>query len=263
MIDFARLLEPFPLSEIEWRVGNKTKKGDKATLLPYLTSRGVMKRLDEVIGPEHWRDSYTPINAKQIGFLCLLEVELSPGVWIGKQDGADVSDIESIKGGISDALKRAAVKWGVGRYLYDLPEARYLPIREGYPPSDDTAINCPIGDGPDKKPGHIIIPTLPGWALPGGRPEKKPEEKKPEEKKPEPEKKAESTKPEETKLTRGQKLLARCIKLEEQLGGAKVQDARRQARVAAGRLADLGLTDEQLVAYGTALAGRAAERAAA
>jgi len=38
--------------------------------------------------------------------------------WVTKSDGADDSSIESAKGGISDSLKRAAVQYGIGRYLY-------------------------------------------------------------------------------------------------------------------------------------------------
>lgn len=278
-IDFAKLTEPFALEDIEWRVGNRTKKGDKATLLPYLTSRAVQKRLDEAVGPAHWRDSYVPITAKQIGFVCTLELEVSPGVWVGKADGADVTDIESIKGGISDALKRAAVKWGIGRYLYDLPEARYLQIREGYAPDNDTAVNCPIGDGDSKKPGHVLIPKLPAWALPPTSSARKSEsaptskttaaaeEPKAAQaaKTDDPKPQANQTGPAATngeKLTRAQKLVARCVKLEEQLGAARVQDARREARVPAGDLAGIGLSEEELVKYGTALSARGTARAA-
>jgi hypothetical protein len=39
---------------------------------------------------------------------------------VTKFDGAENSDIEPIKGGLSDSFKRAASAWGVGRYLYDL-----------------------------------------------------------------------------------------------------------------------------------------------
>ena len=38
--------------------------------------------------------------------------------WVTKTDGADDTTIEGAKGGISDALKRAAVQFGIGRYLY-------------------------------------------------------------------------------------------------------------------------------------------------
>jgi len=34
--------------------------------------------------------------------------------------GAENSDIEPVKGGLSDSFKRAAVQWGIGRYLYSL-----------------------------------------------------------------------------------------------------------------------------------------------
>jgi hypothetical protein len=39
-------------------------------------------------------------------------------MWISRCDGADDTNIEGAKGGLSDAFKRAAVKFGIGRYLY-------------------------------------------------------------------------------------------------------------------------------------------------
>ena len=41
--------------------------------------------------------------------------------WVTKWDGADNSQVEAVKGGLSGSMKRAAVQWGVGRYLYDVP----------------------------------------------------------------------------------------------------------------------------------------------
>lgn len=35
-------------------------------------------------------------------------------------DGAEDSDIEPIKGGLSDSMKRAANQWGIGRVLYSM-----------------------------------------------------------------------------------------------------------------------------------------------
>lgn len=40
--------------------------------------------------------------------------------WISKEDGSEESDYNSVKGGFSNSLKRAAVLWGVGRYLYNI-----------------------------------------------------------------------------------------------------------------------------------------------
>lgn len=167
-IDFEALAAPFPADEIEWRVGNRSKAGDKATLLCYLTSRAVQSRLDEVVGPARWRDAYTPLfeGGKIIGFLCELALQVEPGVWVAKVDAADVTDVEATKGGISSALKRAAVKWGVGRYLYGV-DTRYYPIVKGYGPDD--AVYCPLAD---KTAGHILRPALPASALP--KPEAKP-----------------------------------------------------------------------------------------
>ena len=42
------------------------------------------------------------------------------GGFITKWDGAEDSDIEPVKGGLSDSMKRAAVQWGIGRYLYSM-----------------------------------------------------------------------------------------------------------------------------------------------
>lgn len=110
----------FEPKEIEWRISSSgTKKsGDPwAHVVPYLQARAVQARLDWAVGPLVWKDEYKPIEG---GFLCTIWIRSSDGEWIGKQDGAEFTNIEGTKGGLSDAFKRAAVKWGIGRYLYDL-----------------------------------------------------------------------------------------------------------------------------------------------
>lgn len=47
---------------------------------------------------------------------CTISVFLNER-WISKEDGSEESDYSSVKGGFSNSLKRAAVLWGVGRYL--------------------------------------------------------------------------------------------------------------------------------------------------
>lgn len=146
---FRQLSEPFPASAIDWRVGSTTKDKSKGIALAYLQARPVMDRLDQVLGPENWQDIYDPImgNAGPVGFKCSLSLRIN-GEWITKTDAADTSDIEAIKGGVSDALKRAAVKWGIGRYLYDLPTT-WVALE---PRGNSWVIKT--------------TPTLPGWALP-------------------------------------------------------------------------------------------------
>ena len=113
---FDRLAEPFPADCVEWRAQTVTSDGRKAMALAYIDARSVMIRMDEVLGPENWRDSYRHEGGRMI---CKLELRIN-GEWLHKEDGSGDSQFEGEKGGISGALKRAAVKWGIGRYLYDV-----------------------------------------------------------------------------------------------------------------------------------------------
>src|SRR3546814_14134583 len=45
---------------------------------------------------------------------------LFPYTTLFRSDGAGDTAVEVEKGAISDAFKRCAVKWGVGRYRYDI-----------------------------------------------------------------------------------------------------------------------------------------------
>lgn len=110
------LHSPFPPSEIEWRVGSTNSEKTSGLALAYLTARHVMDRLDAVCGSENWQDRYEFHGSRTV---CYLSIRIGDE-WVTKADGAGDSDVEAEKGAISDALKRAAVKWGIGRYLYDL-----------------------------------------------------------------------------------------------------------------------------------------------
>lgn len=115
MID--ALSAEFPRDAISWRSQSLNKDGTSAMALAYIDARDVMDRLDGVCGPANWQDRYEFHGARTV---CYLSIRLD-GEWITKADGAGDSDVEAEKGAISDALKRAAVKWGIGRYLYALP----------------------------------------------------------------------------------------------------------------------------------------------
>lgn len=118
---------PFPDAAISWRVGStnvnkqtgKPPEGESARgqALAYIDARDVQNRLDTVCGVANWSDKY--IETEKGRIICTLSIRID-GEWISKSDGAGDSDVESEKGAISDALKRAAVKWGIGRYLYDM-----------------------------------------------------------------------------------------------------------------------------------------------
>lgn len=113
---FERLSAEFPRAAISWRAQSVTADGSKALALAYIDARDVMDRLDEVCGPDNWQDRYEFHGARTI---CYLSIRVN-NEWITKADGAGDSDVEAEKGAISDALKRSAVKWGIGRYLYHI-----------------------------------------------------------------------------------------------------------------------------------------------
>lgn len=144
---FAQLAAPFDPSDLEWRAGATNKDKTKAMALAYITSRAVMDRLDEVISPENWRDEYLP--GPDGGLICGLSIRVN-GEWVTKWDGAENTQFEEIKGGLSGAFKRAGVKWGIGRYLYSLPSTWVACEQRGSSVSLKTT------------------PQLPKWALPNG-----------------------------------------------------------------------------------------------
>jgi hypothetical protein len=113
-----QLKAPFPENQIHWRVGATSKDKSKGIGLAYIDARDAMKRLDDVVGFENWQDEYVETPSGRL--ICRLSVRLD-GEWITKSDGAGETQVEGEKGAISDAFKRAAVKWGVARYLYYLP----------------------------------------------------------------------------------------------------------------------------------------------
>lgn len=152
------LKKPFNPNDIEWRIqqakmwsGNPT-----AVVLAYLTNRAIMDRLDDVCGVDKWRNEYS--KAPDGGVLCGISIMIG-SEWVTKYDGAENTKIESVKGGLSDAMKRAAVQWGIGRYLYKLPKT-YAVF------SDSGNYNVKINVSGQDKWFKWSAPTLPAWAVP-------------------------------------------------------------------------------------------------
>ena len=115
-IDFDALKAPFSPSDVKWRVGATNSDKSKGLALAYLDARAVMDRLDSVVGQANWQATYSHALSKTV---CELSLRCGDE-WVTKSNGAGDSDIEGEKGALSDAFKRAAVLWGIGRYLYNL-----------------------------------------------------------------------------------------------------------------------------------------------
>lgn len=118
----TELKKPFPQNAVQWRsqsiIEDKNNKGVYAAqALAYIDARDVMNRLDEVVGVNGWRTSFSEAGKR---VYCTIEIKIDDE-WVGKTDAAGDTQVEAEKGAVSDALKRAAVNWGIGRYLYDFP----------------------------------------------------------------------------------------------------------------------------------------------
>ena len=155
---FDELSRPFAADEIDWRVGSVNKEKTKGMALAYMDARAVMDRLDGVCGPNGWQCNYTPgVNGS---IVCNLGIRMPDGEWIWKADGAGATDVEGEKGMLSDALKRAAVRWGIGRYLYEM-KSPWVTLENGRYIPDSERKNL------DKV--HEDFCTTAGWGLRAGR----------------------------------------------------------------------------------------------
>ena len=117
-----KLSDPFPKTVVHWRraFGSDSMRNNMVKVLAYLDARDVMERFDQVY-PDAWQcihyDCGSGKMACKIGVMSVIKAE-----WVWRSDGAGETNIEAEKGAFSGAFKRAAVMWGVGRYLYDLKD---------------------------------------------------------------------------------------------------------------------------------------------
>jgi hypothetical protein len=140
------LKRAFPESAVKWRATATNKEKTRALAVAYIDARNVMERLDRTVGPGGWSDDYFVIEVEgETAVQCSLTV-----LGVTKADVGELPDpkskVSKAKSAYSDALKRAAVKFGIGRYLYALP-SRWV----GY----------------DKERNRLTeTPELPDWARP-------------------------------------------------------------------------------------------------
>lgn len=115
----AALAAPFAAELVEWRPQGKTAANKRVQLVPYVSARDVMERLDNVVGPGGWSFELEPLAVVD-GELRVARGRLTI-YGVSRDDIGTASNYEPSKGCASDALKRAAVMFGIARYLYALP----------------------------------------------------------------------------------------------------------------------------------------------
>src|SRR5262245_17198534 len=156
---FAALAAPFDPDEVRVR-------SQAARQLHYVTARTVMNRLDDVLGPENWWDDFVPLEHS---VMCRLTIRLPDGSILTKSDAggyagmADPGDDD--KSGFADAFKRAAVKFGVGRYLYrdGVPKFVQQGVQSVAEPKPQNASAPAAGAG-----GDVVPPQSPPGAAASG-----------------------------------------------------------------------------------------------
>ncbi|MCK4621265.1 MAG: hypothetical protein KAT62_03520 [Desulfuromonadales bacterium] len=163
--DLEDLSRPFDPQYLEWRIQQSGISGGNpwAMVLAYVTNRAIQMRLDDVVGPAKWKNEYKPDGD---GFLCGLSIKIDDE-WITKWDGAEKTSIEPMKGGLSNSMKRAAVQWGIGRYLYNL-EVVFAVCKTVNSRRDSKNNYVSMkGDGKSRVGVDWETPNVPMWALPG------------------------------------------------------------------------------------------------
>ncbi|MCD0168604.1 Rad52/Rad22 family DNA repair protein [Deinococcus sp. 23YEL01] len=136
-----QLAAPFPARRVLWRAQSFTHDRTSARMVAYVDARTVMERLDEVC-PDAWEfdveflTGALPAARGQLTVLGLTRCDVGE---------AGEGDAATLKAAASDALKRCAVHFGIGRYLYDLPS--------------------PWVDWDEEQRAPVEVPRLPEWAL--------------------------------------------------------------------------------------------------
>lgn len=132
--DYDALSEPFAASAIRFRIDGRPRNG-KVRILTYVDARLVARRLSQVDLNWSGEPSFPGYSKEDgIGLAQGLPVvyhltvkgvtrtdvgQIGPALF-GENKGDFVADDKHVKMAVSDALKRSAVLFGVGGYLYDL-----------------------------------------------------------------------------------------------------------------------------------------------
>jgi len=124
----------------KWRVQGRNKDKTKVQITAYIDARQVQDILDKYC--EHgWSNSFYEIAG---GIFCKLIIHGPNGETYIRSDAGSRIESDStdqmfdqgFKAAASDAFKRAAVQFSVGRFLYDQPKV-WLPCNEKGQPVDE------------------------------------------------------------------------------------------------------------------------------
>ena len=166
-LNLKALSKKFPEDDLEWRI-QQTGNSKWALVVPYITNRAIMQRLDDSVGPGNWKNEFkaTPCNT---GYQCGISIKID-SEWVTRWDGSELvgaGTIDKVKSTMSAAMKRTGVQWGIGRYLYQF-DVGFATVK-----------SCDTRKGTDEKNGFMFHenkqkkekfqwkpPAIEPWALP-------------------------------------------------------------------------------------------------
>lgn len=153
----ARLKEPFDAKQVRWRVTHTSKDGHSGAVIAYADPRAYTDRLNLIFTPSGWTRQYEVNTLSSVSRMkhdkliatgkvlvtCALTIHgLGSHTGSGEEWADEANAMTSAE---AQAFKRSACCYGLGRYLYDLPEM-WVPLNEYRQPTR--------------------LPDLPKWALP-------------------------------------------------------------------------------------------------
>lgn len=111
------LLKPFAKADVELKPTATTRDKTRALASPYADMRVYYARLDKICGVENWSSSITLSDRGAVCSLTIFGVTKSAAG--DYPQGADENPATSAE---AQAFKRACSAFGLGRYLYSLPQ---------------------------------------------------------------------------------------------------------------------------------------------
>ena len=112
------LLKPFRQQDVELKPTATTKDRARALASPYVDMRCYFARLDKICGPESWSSTLTLTDRGAVCALTIFGVTKSASGDYPR-DAGDENPATSAE---AQAFKRACSAFGLGRYLYSLPQ---------------------------------------------------------------------------------------------------------------------------------------------
>lgn len=134
----------------------------RAVHLDYVGHAGITMRLNDVLGPGGW--DFQPLATTPEGLPILtsaifygqLTITIPGAEPVTKWDMA--ANFSGPQEAYGDALRRCAMRFGIGTYLWSKSDHAYNMAKDQEPPAEPEPASPPIGQGrPPERPEHVLM----------------------------------------------------------------------------------------------------------